>query len=205
MLLRTRRGSVCRADALSAPPQVCQLEHQLFDGFFPGADPDGGALAALMDPLCTVLYDALRPAFIQLAALESLCELVDILQHEARSLPCVVAVRACVQRVAMLVVTYVASRAHTPGLLEPNGEPSICVWGRCWRSSWGGAATRWRRCARCCCARWPTCSSASPSACRPSSRRAHPPQHLDLHTVAYPRAVMDGAAAHAGWCACRLL
>jgi hypothetical protein len=65
--------------------QVCQLEHQLFDGFFPGADGDGGgALGALMDPLCTVLYDALRPAFIQLADLGSLCELVDILQHEAR-------------------------------------------------------------------------------------------------------------------------
>ncbi|KAK9845860.1 hypothetical protein WJX81_004499 [Elliptochloris bilobata] len=62
--------------------QVCQLEHQLFDGFFPGADPDGGALGALMDPLCTVLYDALRPAFIHLAALDPLCELVDILQHE---------------------------------------------------------------------------------------------------------------------------
>ena len=66
--------------------QVCQLEHQLFDGFFPGADADGGALAALMDPLCTVLYDALRPAYIQLAAMEPLCELVDILQHEVQPL-----------------------------------------------------------------------------------------------------------------------
>ncbi len=68
---------------------MCQLEHQLFDGFFPGADGDGGgALGALMDPLCTVLYDALRPAFIQLAGLEPLCELVDILQHEARARSC---------------------------------------------------------------------------------------------------------------------
>ena len=66
---------------------MCQLEHQLFDGFFPGADADDGALAALMDPLCTVLYDALRPAYIQLAAVEPLCELVDILQHEVQRLP----------------------------------------------------------------------------------------------------------------------
>ena len=107
---------------------MCQLEHQLFDGFFPGADPDGGALAALMDPLCTVLYDALRPAFIQLAALESLCELVDILQHEARSLPCLAIIFVCVQRAAMLVVTEVAPRAHTSGLLEPTGV-TVSVFG----------------------------------------------------------------------------
>ena len=85
---------------------MCQLEHQLFDNFFPEADAaaaalQGGAssggggvgagaggdaapLAPLMDPLCTVLYDALRPAFIQLQSLDDLCALVDILQHEVR-------------------------------------------------------------------------------------------------------------------------
>ena len=62
--------------------QVCQMEHQLYDQFFPELDGDGAALAPLMDPLCTVLYDALRPAFIQLQSLEALCSLVDILQHE---------------------------------------------------------------------------------------------------------------------------
>lgn len=64
--------------------QVCQMEHQLYDQFFPELGGDGAALAPLMDPLCTVLYDALRPAFIQLQSLEALCSLVDILQHEVR-------------------------------------------------------------------------------------------------------------------------
>ena len=35
-----------------------------------------------MDPLATILYDALRPRFIHLHALEELCEIVDILTHE---------------------------------------------------------------------------------------------------------------------------
>lgn len=35
-----------------------------------------------MDPLATIVYDALRPRFIQLRRLDELCELVDILVHE---------------------------------------------------------------------------------------------------------------------------
>lgn len=62
--------------------QVCQYEHQLFDHFFPGEDPEGPTLAPLMDPLATILYDALRPRFIHLHALEELCEIVNILTHE---------------------------------------------------------------------------------------------------------------------------
>ncbi|KAL3152568.1 hypothetical protein ABBQ32_001593 [Trebouxia sp. C0010 RCD-2024] len=62
--------------------QVCQYEHQLFDHFFPGEDPEGPSLAPLMDPLATILYDALRPRFIHLHALEELCEIVNILTHE---------------------------------------------------------------------------------------------------------------------------
>ncbi|DBB10820.1 hypothetical protein WJX82_004700 [Trebouxia sp. C0006] len=62
--------------------QVCQYEHQLFDHFFPGADPEGSSLAPLMDPLATILYDALRPQFIHIHALDELCEIVDILTHE---------------------------------------------------------------------------------------------------------------------------
>lgn len=62
--------------------QVCQYEHQLFDHFFPGEDPEGAGLAPLMDPLATILYDALRPQFIHLHALDELCEIVDILTHE---------------------------------------------------------------------------------------------------------------------------
>ena len=63
---------------------MCQLEHQLFEHFFPeaGSVGEGDPLAPLMDPLCTLLYDALRPAFIQLQSLDDLCALVVILQHE---------------------------------------------------------------------------------------------------------------------------
>lgn len=65
--------------------QVCQMEHQLFEHFFPASVAAGApGLEGLMDPLCQVLYDALRPAFITLQPLEELCELVDILKHEVR-------------------------------------------------------------------------------------------------------------------------
>ena len=61
------------------------MEHQLFEHFFPASAAEGApGLEGLMDPLCTVLYDALRPAFITLQPLEDLCELVDILKHEVR-------------------------------------------------------------------------------------------------------------------------
>ena len=66
--------------------QVCQQEHQLSRHFFAADDPEGSALGPLMEPLCTILYDALRPRFIQLQHLSDLCELVDILQHEVRGL-----------------------------------------------------------------------------------------------------------------------
>ncbi|KAK9909756.1 hypothetical protein WJX75_006999 [Coccomyxa subellipsoidea] len=62
--------------------QVCQMEHQLFEHFFPESESDSGSLSPLMDPLCTILYDALRPVFIQLQSLDELCGLLDILQHE---------------------------------------------------------------------------------------------------------------------------
>lgn len=63
------------------------MEHQLFDHFFPGSDPESCSLGPLMDPLCTILYDALRPVFIQLQSLDELCGLVDILQHEVIATP----------------------------------------------------------------------------------------------------------------------
>eukprot|EP00271_Cylindrocystis_brebissonii_P007614 TRINITY_DN21191_c0_g1_i1.p1 TRINITY_DN21191_c0_g1~~TRINITY_DN21191_c0_g1_i1.p1 ORF type:complete len:848 (+),score=186.53 TRINITY_DN21191_c0_g1_i1:421-2964(+) len=63
--------------------QVCQLEHQLFDNFFPSSSAESSNLAPLIDPLCLVLYDTLRPRFIHEANdLEMLCELVDILKAE---------------------------------------------------------------------------------------------------------------------------
>ncbi|PKU70495.1 conserved oligomeric Golgi complex subunit 3 isoform X1 [Dendrobium catenatum] len=62
--------------------QVCQLEHQLFDHFFPSSSTDVSNMAPLIDPLCTYLYDTLRPKVIYQANLDSLCELVDILKVE---------------------------------------------------------------------------------------------------------------------------
>ncbi|KAF8388670.1 hypothetical protein HHK36_025350 [Tetracentron sinense] len=62
--------------------QVCQLEHQLFDHFFPSSSEDVSSLAPLIDPLCTYLYDTLRPKLIHEANLDFLCELVDILKVE---------------------------------------------------------------------------------------------------------------------------
>nr|XP_043637301.1 conserved oligomeric Golgi complex subunit 3 isoform X2 [Erigeron canadensis] len=62
--------------------QVCQLEHQLFDHFFPSTSEDISSLAPLVYPLCTYLYDTLRPKLIHEANLDVLCELVDILKIE---------------------------------------------------------------------------------------------------------------------------
>ena len=62
------------------------MEYQLFEHLFPGGDPSGGALAPLIDTLATMLYDTLRPAYIQLQDLGALCQLVDILHHEVK--PC---------------------------------------------------------------------------------------------------------------------
>ncbi|XP_020531892.1 conserved oligomeric Golgi complex subunit 3 isoform X1 [Amborella trichopoda] len=62
--------------------QVCQLEHQLFDHFFPSSSADVANLAPLIDPLCTYLYDILRPKLIHELNLDFLCELIDILKVE---------------------------------------------------------------------------------------------------------------------------
>ncbi|KAL3535471.1 hypothetical protein ACH5RR_003932 [Cinchona calisaya] len=62
--------------------QVCQLEHQLFGHFFPSSSEDISSLAPWTDPLCTFLYDTLRPKLIHETNLDVLCELVDILKVE---------------------------------------------------------------------------------------------------------------------------
>eukprot|EP00249_Psilotum_nudum_P016375 c25792_g1_i1 orf=138-2456(+) len=62
--------------------QMCQLEHQLFDHFFPSSSAEGSNLAPLVQPLCTVLYDILRPKLIHEADLDLLCEVVDIIKVE---------------------------------------------------------------------------------------------------------------------------
>ncbi|KAH9619484.1 hypothetical protein KSS87_019429 [Heliosperma pusillum] len=62
--------------------QVYKLEHQLFSHFFPASSEDVSSLAPLIDPLCTHLYDTLRPKFIHETNLDFLCELVDVLKVE---------------------------------------------------------------------------------------------------------------------------
>ncbi|KAE9601563.1 putative oligomeric Golgi complex, subunit 3, cullin repeat-like-containing [Lupinus albus] len=62
--------------------QVCQLEHQLFDHFFPASSKDISSLSPLMDPLSTYLYDTLRPKLVHETNIDFLCELVDILKVE---------------------------------------------------------------------------------------------------------------------------
>uniref|UniRef100_A0A803M8V6 Conserved oligomeric Golgi complex subunit 3 n=1 Tax=Chenopodium quinoa TaxID=63459 RepID=A0A803M8V6_CHEQI len=62
--------------------QVYQLEHQLFSHFFPASSEDVASLAPLIDPLCTYLYDTLRPKFIHETNIDFLCELVDVLKVE---------------------------------------------------------------------------------------------------------------------------
>ncbi|KAK4755603.1 hypothetical protein SAY87_009360 [Trapa incisa] len=62
--------------------QVCQLEYQLFDHFFPSSAEDVSSLSPLIDPLSTYLYDTLRPKLIHETNIDLLCELVDILKVE---------------------------------------------------------------------------------------------------------------------------
>jgi len=49
---------------------------------FPSSAADVSSMAPLMDPLCTYLYDTLRPRLIYEGNIDSLCELVDILKVE---------------------------------------------------------------------------------------------------------------------------
>jgi hypothetical protein len=44
----------------------------------------GDAVRPLLEPLGQLLYDLLRPRFVQLADMDTLAELIDILQHEVR-------------------------------------------------------------------------------------------------------------------------
>lgn len=50
----------------------------------PLSSPLAEALRPLLEPLGQLLYDLLRPRFVQLADMDTLSELIDILQHEVR-------------------------------------------------------------------------------------------------------------------------
>ncbi len=80
--------------------RVAQMEGQLAEHFFRSGGSGGAqgpvqgsgfrgpamadALRPLLEPLATILYDWLRPRFVQLHDFDELCELVDILKHEVR-------------------------------------------------------------------------------------------------------------------------
>ncbi|KAK7856187.1 conserved oligomeric golgi complex subunit 3 [Quercus suber] len=75
-------ASVIHVRFKAAANEVCQLEYQLFDHFFPSSSEDISSLAPLIDPLSTYLYDTLRPKLIHETNIDFLCELVDILKVE---------------------------------------------------------------------------------------------------------------------------
>ena len=67
---------------------VCEDEHQLYGQFFSLAE-DAVELGELLEQLCTVLYDNLRPLIIHISHLETLAELTSILRHEVVGQHCV--------------------------------------------------------------------------------------------------------------------
>ncbi len=95
--------------------QICGLEHGLYEHFFPDSASSPAALAPLLDPLCTLLYDVLRPAIVSLQDIDALCELVDILKIEVCAHLCwcwcwcgwrVVALPSAVRRVVVSVASW---------------------------------------------------------------------------------------------------
>lgn len=61
--------------------QVTVAEHSLFSQFFSDFD-EATSVGLVTDPLCTVLYDLLRPEIVSLNEIEALCEVVDIIKGE---------------------------------------------------------------------------------------------------------------------------
>eukprot|EP01023_Acetabularia_acetabulum_P038330 TRINITY_DN36696_c0_g2_i2.p1 TRINITY_DN36696_c0_g2~~TRINITY_DN36696_c0_g2_i2.p1 ORF type:complete len:630 (+),score=104.01 TRINITY_DN36696_c0_g2_i2:24-1913(+) len=62
--------------------EVCRQEVSLFKNYFPESGVENSELGSLMDPLCMLLYDLVRPAIIQLIHLEDLIQLLEILKLE---------------------------------------------------------------------------------------------------------------------------
>ncbi|CAJ1940598.1 unnamed protein product [Sphenostylis stenocarpa] len=81
-LIQTAKSGNTQSRSKMQKLGVCQLEHQLFDHFFPASSKDISSLAPLMDPLSTYLYDTLRPKLVHETNIDFLCELVDILKME---------------------------------------------------------------------------------------------------------------------------
>lgn len=62
--------------------QVCQLEFQLFQHFFPRSADDPSNLLPLIEPVFTIMYDIARPLLIHVNDVDTLCELVEIVKGE---------------------------------------------------------------------------------------------------------------------------
>ncbi|KAL4557910.1 hypothetical protein LXL04_036104 [Taraxacum kok-saghyz] len=96
-----------------------ELEHQQFDHFFPSTSEDISSLAPLVDPLCTFLYDTLRPKLIHETNLDGLCELVDILkievigEHLSRRSESLAGIRPTLDRILADIYERLTFRART--------------------------------------------------------------------------------------------
>ena len=67
--------------------QVCRAERELFECAFPLDDEEVlSAMWLLVEPLGSVLQDALRPRYIVLTEIQSLAEVIDVLNAEVSSL-----------------------------------------------------------------------------------------------------------------------
>ncbi|XP_024033405.1 conserved oligomeric Golgi complex subunit 3 isoform X2 [Citrus clementina] len=111
--------------------QVCQLEHQLFDHFFPSSSEDISSLAPLIDPLSTFLYDILRPKLIHETNVDLLCELVDILKVEvlgeqlSRRSESLAGLRPTLERILADVHERLTFRARTHIRDEADENPDV--------------------------------------------------------------------------------
>ncbi|KHF97406.1 Conserved oligomeric Golgi complex subunit 3 [Gossypium arboreum] len=111
--------------------QVCQLEHQLFDHFFPSSSEDVSSLAPLIDPLSTYLYDTLRPRLIHETNVDFLCELVDILKVEvlgeqlSRRSESLAGLRPTLERILADIHERLTFRARTHIRDEADANPDM--------------------------------------------------------------------------------
>lgn len=79
---RGELGEVARQGCLILC-DVCHREYKLLQRFIPAVDAgEGNGLDALMSPLCDCLVDVLRPLYLKVVDVDSLCALVVILKGE---------------------------------------------------------------------------------------------------------------------------
>lgn len=67
---------------LSYLVQICQLEYQLFQYFFPKSAEDPMNILPLIEPVFAIMYDVARPRLVHVNDVDTLCELVEIVRGE---------------------------------------------------------------------------------------------------------------------------